>query len=143
MDSNTLIVGVLKRKGFEPVQGLLNLAQAGRIELYISALTYVEVRGAGRNDPYDADVDQAILAALDSPSFMIVEFYRGLAIRARQYTQTLRLKNYDAIHLASATEAQADVFMTWDTDFARGTAVDGVWIDEPYEPGDPPLFTMP
>ena len=65
-----------------------------------------------------------------------------MAIRARQYAQLHRLRNYDAIHLASAVEARADVLMTWDRDFPHGQTIDGVWIDVPYEPGEPSLFSL-
>jgi predicted nucleic acid-binding protein len=119
---------------------VLSLAQRGRVELFVSALSYVEVRGQGRADPYDADLDQRVLALLDSPRLIQIDFHRALAIRARGYTRAYRLKNYDAVHLASAVEVGAEVLMSYDGDFPKRTTVDGVWIDDPYEPGDPALF---
>jgi predicted nucleic acid-binding protein len=51
----------------------------------------------------------------------------------------VELGNYDAIHLASAVAAGADVLMTADKGFPRGRQVEGVWVDEPYEPGPLPI----
>jgi predicted nucleic acid-binding protein len=142
LDSNTLIAVVKKEPGYEPVDALFRLAEAGRIDLYISALSYVEVRGSSLSGPVDGVRDRQIIASLDSPWFKQVEFYRGLALRARRFTQEYKLKNYDAMHLASAAEAGAEVLMTWDQGFPHGRNIEGVWIDQPYEPGDPALFTV-
>jgi predicted nucleic acid-binding protein len=68
-----------------------------------------------------------------------IDFHRGVALRARQYAQQHGLKNYDAIHLASAVDASADVLMTTDKGFPIGQSVDGVWVDQPYAPGDEPI----
>ncbi len=50
------------------------------------------------------------------------------------------MKNYDAIHLAHAIMAKADVLMTTDKGFPLDTEVDGVWVCEPYYWGEPSLF---
>ncbi|MET8359349.1 type II toxin-antitoxin system VapC family toxin [Micromonospora sp. NPDC005171] len=140
LDSNTLIRALLNKSGAEPIAELLRLAQAGKIRIVISTLSYVEVRGWGKTDPYPSDLDDRCLALLDSPAIERVEFFREVAVRARRYAYTYRLSNYDAVHLASAVVASVDVLMTGDTDFPHGRSIDGVWVDEPYAPGDPTLF---
>lgn len=140
LDSNTLIYAITKKPGYEPVAAVLRLAEARKIEAVISDLSYIEVRGWGKADPYPPDLDRRCLAALDSPSLTRVELSRGIAMRARRYAYGHKLDNYDALHLASAVEAQAGVLMTWDKDLLRARYVDGVWIEVPYQLGDPALF---
>ncbi len=140
LDANALIYAVTKRPGYEPVAEILRLAQAGKIKALISTLAYVEVRGWSRADPYPHELDEEGIRLLDSPHLLRVEFTRRVAIRARGYAHHYGLRNPDAMHLASAAEYPAEVFMTWDTGFPHGTVVDDVWIDEPYEPGAPRLM---
>lgn len=140
LDANALIHVITNKPAGKPVAEVLRLAEAGKLTVCISVLSYVEVRGYGKNDPYPADRDQQCIRLLDSGRFTHVEFGRRVALRARKYAHSYKLNNPDAIHLASAVEADADVFMSTDNDFPRGRHVDGVWIDEPYEPGDPTLF---
>lgn len=143
LDSNTIISVVKAEAGHEPVAEILRLAEAGRLTIAVSAVSYVEVRGTGRSQPYSPDLDRRALQALDGPHVLLVEFSRHVALRARKLAYERRLKNYDAIHLASAIEADADVLMTTDTDdFPCGTLVQGVWVDKPYMPGDPVLFNF-
>src|SRR5690349_21325333 len=98
-------------------------------------LAYIEVRGWGLKDPYPEELDKEGVRLLDSPHLVRVELTRRVAVRARRLAVTYGLKNYDALHLASAVEYPAEVLMTWDDDFKGPRLVEGVWIDEPYEPG--------
>lgn len=136
LDSNTLICIVKAESGHEVLTEVLRLGEIRKVTLFISALSMVEVRGWRRNEAYPVDEDARVLAMLDAPQFVPVEFGRAVALRARAYTHRYGLANYDAIHLASAVQAQVDVLMTFDRGFPRGQRVDGVWIDEPYQPGD-------
>ncbi|MER7164481.1 type II toxin-antitoxin system VapC family toxin [Micromonospora sp. NPDC000207] len=140
LDSNTLIKAIIKEPGWEPVAAVLRLAEANKLALMISNLTYVEARGWRKGEPYPPELDQRCLAALDSPWMIRVELSRRTALRARRYAYSHRLGNYDALHLASAVEAEADVLMTTDKELLRVQYVDGVWIGEPYQLGDPTLF---
>ncbi|TDV46286.1 hypothetical protein [Actinophytocola oryzae] len=71
---------------------------------------------------------------------------RATALKARQLLLANVIKGgtCDAIHLAGAIEQEADVFLTFDTDdFPVGQRVEGVWVDEPFFPGDGTnLFNM-
>lgn len=134
LDANSLIIGAMKRPGYEPVEDLLRLAEAGRVTLSTSTFSYVEVRGQANNDPYDEELDRKLIALLDSRRIEKVEFGRAVGILARRVAREHHLKNFDAVHLASAIMAEADVLMTWDKGFNknRGHRVDGVWLDVPY-----------
>jgi predicted nucleic acid-binding protein len=76
---------------------------------------------------------------LRSPFLPKVDIHDGVLLRARRYAQSHRLHNYDAVHMACAVEASVGVLMTSDKDFPRGQHIDGVWVDEPYIPGDEPI----
>lgn len=136
-DSNALIYAITKKPGYEPVAECLRLAEAGRLRVVVSMLAYVEVRGWGLRDPYPQDLDEEGVRLLDSPHLVRVELSRRVAVRARHMAVKYNLKNYDAMHLASAVEYPADVMMTWDLDFKGPRQIEGVWIDQPYEPGRP------
>jgi predicted nucleic acid-binding protein len=140
LESNTLIRTITKKPGYEPVAEVLRLADSGKLTVLISMLTYVEVRGWGKKDPYPEALDKEGIRLLDSPSLVRIELSRRVAVRARECAWRYALNNYDALHLASALEYPADVLMTWDTDFKFPRSIEGVWVDEPYEFGDPTLI---
>ncbi|GIH27772.1 hypothetical protein Aph01nite_60820 [Acrocarpospora phusangensis] len=139
-DSNALIYVLTAGPGHEHVVEALELVRAGRLRGYISPLSYTEVRGFSNTEPYPPDRDRAALALLDSPSLVQVEFSRFVALEARRIAYTYGLKNPDAIHVASAVVAEAEVLFTSDKQLVGKGRVDGVWIAEPYELGDPKLF---
>lgn len=141
LDTNALVYAITNKPKGKPVAEILRLAQAGKITVFISVLSYVEVRGYSNNDPFPPERDHECVALLDSAHLVRVEFARRIALRARRLAYEYRLKNFDAVHLASAIEAEADVFMSADRDFAHGRMIEGVWVDDLYEPGDPTLFS--
>jgi len=98
------------------------------------------VPGQPRKDPVDEDVERRIIEILDNPRHTLVEFPRSVALKARELALRHGMKNYDAIHLAHAVMAGADVLMTEDKGFPLDTEVEGVWIGEPYFWGTPTLF---
>jgi len=119
---------------------LLALSDAGQLTIMISPLSLVEVRGQGRAS-FDAAKDKQARSLVDNPRFLMIEFDREVAVKARDMVRRFKLKNFDAIHLASAVVGQADTMMTYDEGFPQGQSVDGVWVDEPYTYGGPDLFT--
>lgn len=76
-------------------------------------MTLVELRGQ-RRGRHSVEIDRRILADLDSPRFNLVEFSRRVALRARDYVGQHGLRPMDAIHLASAVDAGAEVMWTCD-----------------------------
>jgi predicted nucleic acid-binding protein len=137
LDSNTLIAHINGEPGHEVLNEVLRLADIGAsMTVQTSALSLVEVRGWTRADGYSAEKDEQARSYLDHPRFMLVEFGRAVALRARTYSHRYNLSNYDAIHLASAVHGGAETLMTFDKGFPLGQSVDGVWVDRPYQPGD-------
>jgi predicted nucleic acid-binding protein len=85
-------------------------------------------------------LERRILDILDNPRHTPVEFTRTVALRARELALRRGMKNYDAIHLAHAVMARADVLMTADKGFTQDSDVEGVWVCAPYYWGAPTLF---
>lgn len=140
LDTNALVYAITNKPKGKPVDEILRLAEAGKLTVYISTLSYVEVRGFSNSDPYPPEQDQKCIALLDRAHLVKVEFARRTALRARHFAYQYRLKNFDAVHLASAKEADAEVFMSADADFGKGRFIEGIWIDDVYELGGPNLF---
>lgn len=141
LDSCSIISLILKQNGWEVVQRVTELADQGKIKLVTSTLLLVEARGQGRGAPFDAQKDSQIISILDTPRWIQIELDRSVALTARRLAMRFGLSNYDAIHLASAIEAEADVLMTLDTKFARlNQTVEGVWVGLPYPPAGPDLM---
>ncbi|MEV5411576.1 type II toxin-antitoxin system VapC family toxin [Thermopolyspora sp. NPDC052614] len=132
LDSNALIYLLQGGPGHGDVLHALALAMDGKLNLYISTLSYVEVRGYGNDEPYPAERDKIATELLDSPSLTLVEFSRGVALKARKIAHTYRLKNPDAIHIASALYAEAEVLFTADQQLKSRGLIEGVHITEPY-----------
>lgn len=142
LDSNALIGVLAGHEGHEHTVQVLELARQDRLTVFVSAMSYVEVRGWGLQEPYPPERDKAALALLDSPSVILVEFSRGIALQARTVAYTHGLKNYDAVHVASAASAGVEVLFTRDSQMCGRGRIDGVYICEPYEIGDPTLFGL-
>ncbi|MEV4180163.1 type II toxin-antitoxin system VapC family toxin [Streptosporangium canum] len=140
LDSNALISVLAGRDGHEPVAQALELARQDKLILYVSTFSYVEVRGWGNGEPYPPVRDKAALDLLDSPSVIPVEFSRGVALKARKIAYTHELRNPDAIHVASAIYAEAEVLFTSDRQMCNRGRIEGVYICAPYEIGGPTLF---
>ncbi|HEY9414419.1 MAG TPA: PIN domain-containing protein [Pseudonocardia sp.] len=146
LDTNALVYAISDKPAGEPVAELLRLAVAKKVIVAISTLSYVEVRGYGNADPYPAELDRQVIDYLDSEHLLHIDFNRRVALRARRISYDYKLKTLDAMHMASAVVAGADVLMTADGDFrpgrlSPGRMIEGVWVDAPYAPGDPPLFS--
>jgi predicted nucleic acid-binding protein len=119
---------------------VIEAVDAGQITLIVSTVHIVEARGEGRGQPVDVDREARLLGLFDNERVVLVEFDRSVARRARTYTRSLTLNNYDAVHMASAVEAGADVFFSTDKDFPYDSDVDGVWVSKPYNLFSPDLF---
>ncbi len=139
LDSNTLCRFIIGDH-VETIGRVIEAVDAGQVELIISPLLLVECRGQPRKDPIDDDLERRLLDILDNPRHTPVEFTRSVALKARELALRHGMKNYDAIHLAHAIMARADVLMTTDKGFPLETEVEGVWVGAPYIFGAPSLF---
>jgi len=141
LDTSALVAAVRKGEYSAQIGRILEQVDQGAIRLFVSPLLYVEALGHSRTEPFDPQAEAKLLATLDSPRVIPVEFSRFVAKRARAYCHNLRLKPYDAIHLASAVVAEAEVLMCCDKGFPLDQTVDRVYVSKPYAPGGPDLFT--
>lgn len=122
------------------VQRVMEWADARQTMLLVSPLHMVEVLGQPIGDG-DALVSRRIAELLTGPPARMVEFDLTVGETARN----LRLNGLvrgtaDAIHLAHAIVAGADLFFTRDKGFPLDTTIEGVYVSKPYVLGDQDLF---
>jgi len=127
---------------------VLTLIDDELVELVESACILTEVPPTHRDD--DGSGKRArILAMLGSEAVDLRPATRAIAERAGDYVVSRGLRPMDAIHLATAVEAEVVAFVTLDKDdFPIGEVVDGVRIMLPeqflqdyFPPNDQPEFT--
>lgn len=111
-------------------------AEAGRADVFTSAITLVEVR-KGNDAPQVSSLDRlvAIDALFDRTSTRFVEVGRVLAISAREVANKYGLNLADAIHVASAMSAGCAELFIWDESVVRkisGSPVPGLSVCEPH-----------
>lgn len=135
LDSNVLIEMILGNSPAAKICAeLVRLAEDEKITIVLSVLCYTEVRGYPNKKPYPPELDKKCLDFFDNARLLIVDVNRRVSLVARRLAHQYGYKPLDALHLATAVVAKADVFMTWDQDFGPGY-VEGVWVDRPYLPG--------
>ena len=122
---------------------LMKDAEAGRLEVYTSAITIVEVRHVG-NNPIGLQPNSpgAINEVFDKTSTRLVEVGRELALRAQELATRYGLSTMDAIHVASAEFAKCGELFMWDADVVRKidrAPLTGLRVCEPYWHGQPSL----
>lgn len=104
---------------------ILAAANNGEVELYTSSISVAEcVHAGGDSGP---EVQRFYIGTLTSGRmFKLVQDSIFLAEKARdlRWKHNLNLKGADAIHVASAIEAQATEFLTWDTDISKPKVAD-------------------
>lgn len=98
---------------------LMQDAERGNALIVTSTLTVTEARQGEGNPPLPGE-DYATPRAFLRRSFIeVVPLDRGIAELAADFAVQFKLKNHDAIQLATAVRARADVFLAWDRGFFR------------------------
>lgn len=96
-------------------QRVLEDAATGKTVIITSSLTLAEVIRA-KGEPLLPESDErAIIRFFEQPYVLVHDVTRAVAERSRRLSRAYRLKPVDAIHLATALIANADVFETWNT----------------------------
>ncbi len=140
-DSN-LFIDFLIDKGAQPSQrsntflDLVAQARAGHSIILLSNIVLAEVRPKRARNGQHRELLEELLEA-NRP---FVQFYgvtRRIALRARDEGAKYSLSIPDAIHLATALEAQANVMFTYDG-LKKGTPVGGL-LKLNGQVGSPPL----
>ena len=105
-------------------QQILNDAAQGGCVVLTSALTLAEVvKGRGQPQLTEPE-EQTIIRFFEHSYILVADVTRTVAETARRLVREHRLKPPDAIHLATALLANADVFETWNmNDFGH---LDGI-----------------
>ena len=123
------------------IESWLQAARDNKLRLFASTLLLAEARGGARTDP-NPHAEERIRRLLTEPYIVLVDVSRRVGLTAREIiADTPRIKNWDAVHLATAVVAGAEVLLSSNTrDFRPGQLQRGVWIDEPYPYGGEKLF---
>lgn len=94
-------------------------AERGNALIVTSTLTVTEARRGEGNPPLPGENYATPRAFLRNSFIEVVPLDRGTAELAADYADRFGLKNHDAIQLATAVRAKADVFLAWNGDFHR------------------------
>ena len=100
------------RNEAEAVEGILRLVRAGQATWVSSTALEIEI---SRNPDGERRRDVAALLAFSNE----VVVPRSRAAERGTFLQELGFGTFDALHLASAEQGQADVFLTTDDDLLR------------------------
>lgn len=98
---------------------ILNAARAGELLIVTSALTLTEVIKRKSCEPIGREKSAVIQAFFEHEWIEVRELHRELAGEARRLIWDNGLKPKDAVHLATALDAQCPVLHTFDDDLLR------------------------
>jgi predicted nucleic acid-binding protein len=130
-DSNVWVAWANNEDNLRPLcTAILKEAEAGNLRIVVGALVYAEFA------PQNENVSRAFDQYLDRYLFIFVNLDRPIAKRARMFVERFEhLKGRDAVHLATALHAKADVLHTFDKDLLRiASQVDEIRICKPEWP---------
>ena len=109
------------------MQRILQAANNKDISLFTSSISIVECVSAG--DDYGKEVQEFLVNLLTSGRmFKLVQDSIFIAEQARdlRWKHNIKLKGMDAIHVASAIDAECTEFLTWDTDIRKQSVADKI-----------------
>lgn len=100
-----------------PLEYFFSLAKRGQLEIWTSAVSYVEVYHiASETQPYDKDGVDAIKQVIQAPFVKTIPLDMEVGTKARGLRRSHNLKIADAIHIASALVKSVSPLHTWDRD---------------------------
>lgn len=132
LDASALIGLINGDPDFAVLKSLLAALDAGEAKLIESTAIFVEVLPEHARDIAPAARGE-ILALLRSPDVQIVDVGLRVAEKAASLRVQFGLKTWDAVHLATAIVAEADVFIGRDHKFPDGETVEGVKVRRPFD----------
>lgn len=118
---------------------LLEDIRQGKGVIITSALTIVEARRGEGVPPLPGEEHATLRAFFKHTYIEVVPVDRGIAELAAEYGERFRLKNFDAVQLATAVRSKASRLLAWDGDFHRKVAMQNppLPIEYPWRPPDP------
>jgi predicted nucleic acid-binding protein len=133
-DANPIIeLAKLSKKTHDPARErdlwflgqMLKAADNGELELYTSSISIAECVAAG--DDWSKDVQEFFIGVLSSGRmFRLVQDSIFVAEQARdlRWNHNLVLRGADAIHVASAMEAECTELISWDADMNNPRSIE-------------------
>jgi predicted nucleic acid-binding protein len=137
LDSNCFIDWAQGTESHREAESMLRAGKAGKVRLFTSTLTFAEARGTA-----DSDHRLRIRELLQQPFITLVEVTRRVGLLANDITaQYPKIKGADAVHVACASFAGVEVFVTRNfRDFQPGDICKGVQLRKPFEFGGEGIF---
>lgn len=139
-----------REPGFELCRAVVEDARQGRIEIIVSCCCVAECVRPGPGLPIFADGSDPVEAFFENEYFKKVNVDWFVALRARQLQELTAsadpkaraLRPYDAVHLATAMLAPAEMFFTYDKallKFDGHQSLAGLKVCCPSRPWEPQL----
>jgi predicted nucleic acid-binding protein len=122
-------------------QAVIREAEAGQTEIVTSALTLAEVLYLRGHQPIPSADAEKLERFFEHEYIVVNDVDRMLAEEARKLVWNQGIRPKDAIHVATAIDAEVERLETFDADLIKRSGAVGnppLTIDRPYEP--PQLF---
>jgi len=142
LDSSVYIAHIKDESGRGDSSLILGAAQQGRLVIVASTFVLVEViksNRSGHGTYLDEEEERRIDQLLSQECIEMWEVDQQIARIARRLRRVHSLRGPDAVHLATAIRAKADVCFAWDGDYPVGLVVEGVEVMKPYFVGQAEL----
>jgi predicted nucleic acid-binding protein len=122
------------------VRDILDAADRGIVRIVASTFVAAEViRPKGEREQVPAEKELVINEVLDGRRIDWVELDLPLAVESRRLARLHNLKPADAVHLASAVRAQADILLRWNHRFRVDDGITEIEVCDPYWWGEAAL----
>ena len=132
LDTSVHIADVQNEPSREVSTRILSLAEQGGLTIIASTFVIAElVHATGEMSSVTPEEDAAIERRFLNNWTRIVALTIPIATVARRIAREHRLKPPDAVHVATALQADADVFLSWD-DHLLGRTIQGLACRQPY-----------
>ena len=132
LDTSVHVADIQGERGREVSTRILHAAERGDLTIVASTFVIAElVHSPGRPELVTPEQDAAIERRFLNDWTELVELDAVIAARARRIAREHGLKPADAVHIATALQADADVFLSWDDHFL-GKTLPGLACRKPY-----------
>lgn len=133
LDASALIGYLKGEPDFAVLKSLMAAVDRGDVTLVESTAILTEVIPRHANDTSGhATARSSVRALLEDPATELVDVSTPIARKAAELRVRHGLKTWDAVHLATAILAKADVLVVRDGKFPEGE-YQGVWVTRPFD----------
>ena len=117
LDTNCFIYYFEEKRYLKELEYLFSSIENGSFQALTSVLTITEILVKPKSLGLHHVVDEYTALLGTYPNLKIIPFTFDIAVRAAEIRSTYKLRTPDAIHLATACENQATLFLSNDLDF--------------------------